>query len=90
MDKSKVLIENPAIGGSAYTSLKRAQDFIRRGHAKWTVNGVKIRLLERAEQVRDQQEAAVDLEILLNRKGIVNWRGSRPRWEFHRPGEVVS
>jgi hypothetical protein len=76
-----IAIANPRIGGAKHTSLARAQNFIRRGIARWLPDG----RLEFVEQSRIRHLAAELRQLLReeaiqfakNRRGIVYWNGAR-------------
>jgi hypothetical protein len=73
-----VSIINPLAGGQSYTSLKSANDFVRRGRAIFE-NG-QLRFVSRTE--RKQREYI---------KNLTFWNGAdRNPLAMHRPGEVRS
>jgi hypothetical protein len=80
MSRQIIEIANPLPGGQSFTSLKRAQEYCRKGVAYKLKDG---RLRFRA-QTQSRREAS-DVYI----RGMVFWNGRNPG-HMHRPGEVVS
>jgi hypothetical protein len=88
---SRIRIANPQPGSAKYTSVSRAERFVRRKEA--VILNSELHFLSPAEQRRMQtinriiksERRASDVYI----RGIVWWNGNDPGG-MHRPGEVVS
>lgn len=61
---NSVIIENPAFSGSRYTSLKAADRYVRRGRARWTVPGKRLRFIE-----EDHRHVSAAEQALLRNRG---------------------
>ncbi len=72
-----IRITNPEQGGSSYTSMRKAADFVRRERA--VVENGCLRFLHRDDLSRRESEG-----------NALFWNGNRHPWLMHKPGEVRS
>jgi hypothetical protein len=93
MSRTIVPIINPVAGGARYTSLKRAQHFVRAGRAELT-SANELFFYDAATVIARREQARLDSALATYRGGVVLWNGSvkdRPnRPAIHGPGEVRS
>ena len=83
-----IRIVNPVPGGREYTSLSKAQDYVRLGRAR--LDGDRLRFLPVGFSAR-LADAEAEREFARNRAGRVYWNGSDPDPRAtHIPGAVRS
>jgi hypothetical protein len=88
---SKIRIANPQPGSAKYTTVSRAERYVRRKEAVWIdgelhfLSPTEQRQMQTFVQTIKSERRASDVYI----RGIVWWDGRDPDG-MHRPGEVIS
>jgi hypothetical protein len=88
LPRAQIEIANPLPGGSCWTSLKRAENFVRRGLAMMR-DGVLV-FYGPTQEFRERFQAAEFERAFRHGRGDrVYWNGSAGAEKMKRPGEVV-
>ena len=75
---ARIRIENPVAGGSAFTSLRKAQEYRDRGRAVFVGNGDRIRFLDDSEAVLNRQARKDMLSDEAYWHAVASGRGGSP------------
>jgi hypothetical protein len=84
-----VFIDNPTPGGKRYTTMRRAQEYVKRGWAEWTAPD-RIRFFETEAREREATAQFFRREAGNQYRLLHNWSGGRRPDRLYRPGEVCS